>query len=208
MKIIYLLIAGLLLAGCSKEKTHGPWNLKDGQEVEVLVSHRYAATDDLLTLLPQKKMDIGGVYSFTDREPGYNYRVKARMVAPDVPPQDGPSYWLELVKVLSKERYTGNDSFVIELIYRGWGSPGIMLEKKDGLYDFQGKVKLTPATPAISEKLAEMWAYYEDYLQRIKGYRPGNPMPVLKWKSIKGRVTHDPANFGKSYLVSNLEFME
>jgi len=33
-------------------------------------------------------------------------------------------------------------------------------------------------------------------------------MPVFKWKSIKASVTHDPANFGKSYIVSGVEFVE
>jgi len=98
MRNILLLFAGLSLAGCAKEKTHGPWNLKEGQEVEVQVSHRFGAVDDNLTLLPQNKTTGGSIHDFTEREPGFNYRVKARMVAPDVPPQDGPSYWLDLEK--------------------------------------------------------------------------------------------------------------
>jgi len=138
MKNIYLLVAGLLMISCSKEKTHGPWNLKDGQEVEVLVGHKYAATDDILTLLPQKKTEPGSIYSFTDREPGYNYKVKARMVAPDVPPQDGPSYWLELVRVISKEKYAGNESFVVELVNNNWGST-LLVRKENGIYNFLTK---------------------------------------------------------------------
>lgn len=208
MKNIYLLVAGLLMISCSKEKTHGPWNLKDGQEVEVMVSHKYAATDDILTLLPQRKTETGSIYSFNDREPGYNYRVKARMVAPDVPPQDGPSYWLELVKVLSKEKYTGSDSFVVELIARGWGVPHIMLRKEHGKYIFQEKITLAAATPAVAEQLAELWNDYEKYVEEMKAYKDGDPRPVLKWKSIKIKVTHDPANFGKSYIVSGIELAE
>lgn len=205
MKNIFLFIAGLLLISCSKEKTHGPWNLKDGQEVEVLVSHRYGATDDNLTLTSQNKTAEGSIHNFTNREAGYNYRIKARMAAPAEPPQDGPSYWLEFVKVLSKEKYAGNDPFVIELVQGSMAGPYILLRKENNQYQFiVGNITLNPATPAVATKLAEIWEYWE---QAINPAGDVAPRPEVKWKSIKARVTHDPSAFGKAYLVSDIDLV-
>lgn len=94
MKHLCLLFAVLFFATCSKDERYSPWNLKNGQEVEVQVSHRYGAMDDQLMLLPQGQPAQMSLYSFADREPGYNYQVKARMVVPKVPPADGPAYIL------------------------------------------------------------------------------------------------------------------
>src|SRR3546814_616391 len=118
MKRLFVLPLILLFVcpACSKDDLYGPWKLENGQVVELLVSHRYAGKDAPLLLLPQNEPAQMSLYSFTEREPGYSYRVKARMVVPDVAPQDGPSYHLEFIEVLSREKYEGNESFEISLI--------------------------------------------------------------------------------------------
>ncbi|WP_257669998.1 hypothetical protein [Parapedobacter tibetensis] len=207
MKHIYLLFAILVLAACSKEEVHGPWNLKNGQEVEVLVSHRYGAIGDQLLLLPRNEPGSMHLSGFTEREPGYNYRVKARMVAPEVPAMDGPAYHLEFIGVVSEEKYEGNEPFEIALIQSHVpGGPVIMLRKQDGHYHFiPERLTLTHANEEVGSQLEEIWQHNNELLENYQTH--GTP-PVIKWRAIKATVTHDPENFGKSYLVSHIEFTE
>src|SRR3546814_10683383 len=146
------------------------------------------------------------LYSFTEREPGYSYRVKARMVVPDVAPQDGPSYQLEFIEVLSREKYEGNESFEISLIQSFIpGGTAIYLEKKDGEYHFiPEKITLTYTDPEVGEQLEEIWQHNEALHDAWE--TEGTP-PVIKWKAITATVTHDPENFGESYLVSQIVFV-
>ncbi|RKO69871.1 hypothetical protein D7322_20140 [Sphingobacterium puteale] len=46
MKHILLLVTVFIFSACSKEKGYGRFNLKEGQEVELLVSHRYGSIHD------------------------------------------------------------------------------------------------------------------------------------------------------------------
>jgi len=204
MKHIYLLFAALILAACSKEDTYGPWNLKNGQEVELSVSHRYGAINDELLLLPENKPAEMSLFYFTDREPGYTYHVKAKMVAEKDPPQDGPAYHLEYIETMGKEKYEGNESFELELIqsYVPGGST-IMLGKREGLYYFvPDKLALTYNDAEIGNQLEEIWQHCEEIQQNYKDKIYTEP----KWRSIRTTVNHDPDNFGKAYLVSHIEF--
>lgn len=146
------------------------------------------------------------LYNFSEREPGYNYRVKARMVVPEIPMQDGPAYYLEFIEVISREKYEGNEAFEISLI-RSYipGGPTIVLRKKDGQYYFvSDKISLTYADAEIGEQLEEIWQYNKNLNENWEAH--GTP-PVIKWKAITATVTHDPENLGKSYLVSRVEFV-
>lgn len=207
MKQTYLLFAILFLAACSEEDLYGPWSLKNGQEVELLVSHRYGAIGNQLFLLPQNEAAEMSLYYFAGREPGYDYRVKARMVVPEIPPQDGPSYHLEFIEVISKEKYKGNEAFEIALIQSHVpGGPTIHLGKKDGQYYFvPEKITLTYANEEIQGQLEEIWQHNNELREN---WETDNVPPVIKWKSITATVTHDPGNFGKSYLVSHIEFTD
>jgi hypothetical protein len=208
MKCFYLLLAVLILAACSKEKVYGPLKLKNGQEVEVLVSHRYGSIDDQILVLPQNASPQMPLSGFTDREPGYNYRVKAKMVAAQGPPmQDGgPADNLQFISVISKEKYDGNTPFKLALIQSYVpGGPVIMLRKQDGQYHFiPEKITLTYADDEVRKQLEEIWQYnealQEDYLN-------GGTL-VMKWRTITATATHDPEKFGKAYLVSHIEFTE
>ncbi len=170
-----------------------------------MVSHRFGAVDDQLVLLPQNQPAQMHLYSFTDREPGYNYRVKARMVVPETPPQDGPAYHLDFIEVISSEKHKGNEVFEIALIQSYVpGGPTIMLGKRNGSYDFiSEKITLTYQSQSVHDELEEI-ASHADYL-RENWQKPGI-QSEMKWAAIKATVTHDPDNFGKSYLASHIEF--
>lgn len=210
MKHFYLFIVILAIGACSTENTYGPFKLKEGQEVELLVSHRYGAIDDTPLLLPQNQPP-GFPLSPFDREPGYNYKVKAKMVPYNGPAimDGGPSDVLQYVKTISKEKYQGNESFMLDLIRNpGFGTPIIVLFKESGKYWFgfgSDKTQLTYNNSDIESKLEEIWQHFEEIK---RGYQAGQTRVGLKWKSIRATVTHDPADFGKAYRLSKIEFSE
>ena len=204
MKHVYLLLAVIFLSACAKEDLIGPAKLKNGQEVEVLVSDRYGAVEDPLLLLPSNKpaeMWLGG---FNQREPGYTYRVIAKVVKPAEPLQDSPSYWLEFVKVVSKEKVSVTVPFELALIQTIVpGGPFIKLRKEGDRYLMDDKVSLRAANNEVKDQLEEIWAF-NNYLS--ESWKNTNTVPPMKWEAIKATVTHDPQQFGKAYLVSKIEF--
>lgn len=146
------------------------------------------------------------LYYFNDREPGYTYRVKAKMVAPEHPPMDGPAYHLEFIKMLSKEKYEGNEPFEIALIQSpSFGGPMIVLKKENNAFMFGSKIQLTAKNELIESDLENIWASHQELMEQ---YQTGKaPFPLLS-KAIKATVTHDPEHFGKAYLVSDIAFFE
>lgn len=48
---------------------------------------------------------------FDERQPGDVYKVRAKVVVSEHEIADGPNSWFELVEVISKEKYEGNESF-------------------------------------------------------------------------------------------------
>lgn len=204
MKHVYLLLAVIFLSACAKEDLIGPAKHKNGQEVEVLVSDRYGAVKDPLLLLPSNKpaeMWLGG---FSEREPGYTYRVIAKVVKPAEPLQDSPSYWLEFVKVVSKEKVSVTVPFELALIQTIVpGGPFIKLRKEGDRYLMDDKVSLRAANNEVKDQLEEIWAF-NNYLS--ESWKNTNTVPPMKWEAIKATVTHDPQQFGKAYLVSKIEF--
>ena len=206
MKHLYLFFALFLFAACSKEDSFSDWHLSNGQQVEVLVDHKYGALDDHLTLLPENKTGSLSLYGFLDREPGYIYHIKAKMVVPETPPQDAPAYHLQFVKILSKQKYEGDASFELALIQSIIpGGPMVMLGKENGHYLFRSNIQLSFEDPKVGAQLEEIWQYNK---QLQESYQTNKTLPTLKWQAIKATVTHDPANFGKAYLVSAIEFKE
>lgn len=80
------------------------------------------------------------------------------------------------------------------------------LSMTNGSYDFiPEKIALTYASQSVHDKLEEI-ASHVDYL-RENWQKPGI-QSEMKWTAIKATVTHDPENFGKAYLVSDIEFTE
>lgn len=207
MKHLYFLLAILLFSACSKEETYGPLKLKDGQEVELIISHRYHSVGDEPLVMPHQTSPQLSLYDFTEREPGYSYRVKAKMSAYKGPQmQDGgPTDHLKFMEVISKEKYEGNESFDIELI-RSYipGGPQIMLFKEDGKYIFLDDIQLTYSDDEVEAQLEKIWKHQEERIENSKKQIATYP----KWRSIRATVSHDPDNFGKAYLVQNVKFTE
>lgn len=172
--------------------------------MEVLVSHRYGVIYDDVLMLPQNKPAEMPLFYFNDREPGYTYRVKAKMVAEKVPPQDGSAYHLEYIETLSKEKYEGSESFDIWLIHHSLtGGSQIVVTKEDGKYQFRSKIELTYNNVEIRNQLEEIWQHHEEIIQDYKDKIYTQP----KWRFIQAMVSHDPDNFGKAYVVSHIEFV-
>ncbi|WP_293788730.1 hypothetical protein [uncultured Pedobacter sp.] len=201
--LLLLLCTALTFASCKKSERYGPLNLKNGQEVELMVSHRYGADNDLLLKLPGN-LDAGAsLWGFDQREPGYTYRVKAKFNRDEVPLQDGPEYYFVFEKTLSKEQYKGNESFTVQLITSYVpGGPVIRLSKTGSdYYMIPDKLKLTYANSTIQNELEEIWLN----AQEIRANAPKGKSP--KWKAIKATVVHDPQQFGKAYQVQQIQFI-
>lgn len=157
-----------------------------------------------MLILPQNEPAGMSLHGFTDRKPGYIYRVKARLNVDPNPPQDASDRWFNLTKIISEEKYQGNEQFDITLIKSIIPSgPVITMGKIDGKYYYiNDKLELTYANDAVKAQLEEIW---QNGL-KIQDDRKNNIQSYAKWKSIKATVTHDPNNFGKAYLVQRIEF--
>lgn len=205
MKYFSLLFFVIFLSACSKEELYGPYKLKNGQEVELLVDHRFEAIGETLFIMPENKPAELSLHGFPERKPGYTYRVKARFHIEKEPLQDGPDRWLDFRKVISEQKYQGTEPFDISLIKSYIpGGPTIYVTKKDGQYQYiQEKIQLGYASPAVKDQLEEIWQHV---LEIHESYGKDKKPIYPKWKSIKATVTHDPDNFGKAYLVQRIEF--
>jgi len=202
MKNLILLLTALFFVSCSKEELYGPRKLANGQEVELLVDHRYASDSDVLLHLPANEPAGASLAGFKDRQPGFVYRVKARFNHQENPPQDGPGYWFDFLNVISKEQYKGSEAFNVNLIVSYIpGGPFIRIEKQVNEYFLVGeKIQLTYTDPVIGNQL-------EEIAQNARTVRESWPnLQQPKWKSIKATVVHDPKLFGQAYLVQQLQF--
>jgi hypothetical protein len=204
MKKLFILFIAFALVSCKKEKVYGPLNLKDGQEVELLVDHRYGADQDQLLKFPENVAAGASLTEFNQREPGYIYRVKARFEHLTNPPADGSSDCFVFEKVISKEQYKGNEPFVVQLIVSYVpGGPNIRLRKTgDEYYFIPDKLQLTYTNSTIQNELEEIWLNAKEVRANWQqGQQP-------KWKAIKATVKHDPQKFGKAYLVQQIQFID
>lgn len=202
MKNLLLFFVCMVFFSCKKDPEYGPLKLKDGQEVELLVDHRYGAVDDILLKLPEKTPAEAYLSGFEQREPGYTYKVKAKFKYNQNPPADGSSYSFEFVEVISKDQYKGTDPFEIRLITSYIpGGPSISLGKTgDDYYYIPEKLQLTYTDSAIQKQLEEIWQNAQEVRANWQlGQKP-------KWQAIKATVSHDPQKFGKAYLVQQIIF--
>ncbi|MEQ7801382.1 hypothetical protein ABDJ41_16435 [Pedobacter sp. ASV1-7] len=205
MKYLYLLFAMLFFSSCSKEEVYGPFKLKNGQEVELVVDHRYGSANDNLLILPQNEVIGLSLHGFPERKPGYTYRVKAKFNINLNPPQDASDRWFNFTKVISEERYIGDESFDILLIKSYIpGGPFIDMGKIDDQYIYiKDKLELTYASQTVKDQLEEIWQHSLEMRQK---WEETKQTPTPKWRSIKATVKHDLTKFGKAYLVQHIEF--
>src|SRR5690606_11246219 len=160
-----------------------------------------------LLILPQNEPAGLSLFGFDQREPGYTYRVKAKLNIAENPPQDGPDRWFDFSEVISKEKYEGNEPFEIRLIVSYVpGGPTISLGKQDNDYYFiPEKLQLTYTNEEVKNQLEEIW---QNAVEIRENWEENKQQNDPKWKSIRATVTHDPENFGKAYLVQKVQFTE
>ena len=210
MKYIYLLLALFIFSNCSKEEGYGPYNLKDEQEVELLVGDRYGAIDDIPLLLPQKESPQIPLSGFSEREVGYIYHIKAKMAAYKSQMMDGGSMGhLQFIEVISKKKSDEINPFELSLVRQIVPGPAMIYLRKEEdkyLHILQSgtQIQLTYDDPQVGETLEEIWKHI---MEIRAGYTAGIPKDI-KWKSIRATVTHDADKFGKAYLVSHIELKQ
>lgn len=146
MKYMYVFVFLIIFSACSKEEGYGRFNLKDGQEVELSVGHRYGAIGDEPLLLPQNESPHLPLSAFDMREAGYQYKVKARLVAYHGPPimDGGSGHSLQFLEVISKKKYEGNETFDLSLVRSIVPGPEFIALRKDGdkyIYFIDSKTK-------------------------------------------------------------------
>lgn len=199
MKPLYaflLLLTAVFFTACSKNKIN-PDNLRNGQEVELFLDHYTTAfrLGVFLNMPGREKIAEPHVANFNEREPGYTYVVKAKVVRPAEPPMDGSSYWFVYLRTIRKDKYTDPTPFQLPL-FESAGVGATFSLRKDGDKFYYGTYLLS----AADEKAAKD-------LQTAYDKRP-NPADPTTWRDIqtKLQVVHDPANFGKGYQVLTVIF--
>ena len=202
LTICMLLLGAVSLLSCKKDNADNPSGFKDGEEVELLVDHRFASENDVLLTLPKSTPTYLWLDGFQDREPGYNYRVKARFYREKEVIMDAPSYYFKFVKVISKTQTKETGSFKIQIIQSPIPSgPHIQLFMRDGNYYFKnGSVQVTAADDIVRNQLKEIY----EHAEAIRANGP--PTIKLKWTTIEATVIHDPLKFGKAYQVQSFKF--
>jgi len=194
MKHFYLLLsAAFLFAACSKDK-FDPSKPKDGQEVEVFLDHYTTAGDPRIFHTDRDHSLYTYLHKFDEREIGYTYVIKARVVVSPPSWQDSPSYTLDYIKTLAKEKYQGKDTFALPLFgWTGGGSDAFFLRKDAGKYSYLG-FQLTPADATVQQDLDTAL---------VKG--PPMTTSAGPWTAFKVFVQHDPANYTKGYIVHRVQ---
>jgi len=195
MKHFYLLLfAAFSFAACSKDEFN-PSKPKDGQEVEIFLDHYTTAGDERIFQNVNRDQSLYTyLKNFDEREIGYTYVIKAKVVVTPPSWQDYPSYTLDYIKTLAKEKYQGTDTFVLPLF--GWlseGSNAFFLRQEAGKYTYLN-YQLTPADATVQADLD-------------KALEIGPPMTTTAgpWMSLKLNVKHDPANYSKGYIVYKVD---
>ncbi len=205
--VFFLFIALALITACSKDEFN-PLKPKTGQKAELFLDHYVDVKDQRVLLLPHKESSYMSLNGFGERQLGYTYKVRAKVyVSPQHAMDDGVNSWFEFLGVLSKDKFTSDETFEIALVYPiGFYSGGSLAVNKDGnLFkygDFGYNLRFVNREDMdfIEAMLGEggietfgNYQAYQGYLQKI---------------ALKAVVTHDPENYGKGYLVHSLKFNE
>lgn len=204
MKKIYLILAAFVLNSCSKEDV-GPMGFYHGQKIEVFLDHKYLAKGDEPLLWPSKRKLEYPLYGFMEREPGYYYVIDAEvnLNKGNPPMYDASSYWVDFKSIKSKNKYTGQEPFQIELIQAMVpGGPRIYLYKKGDKYYFINDIELTYKDNSTKDKFEEFLKHQAEMDEIAK--TTNRTTQRFKWQYITLTVTHDENNFGKGFKVSEI----
>lgn len=190
MKHFYLLLSlTLLFTACSKDEFDRS-KPKNGQEVELFVDHYIAGGDQRLFLSDDREALLGTyVKNFNEREIGYTYLIKAKVVVPEQILWDGPAYWFEHIKTIHKDKYQGLDTFALPLFGSWMPDPFFCLTKDATKFSYYSGYDLTPANDTVQADLEKALVKGQEILTS------GGP------RVLNIIVQHDPANYTKGYIV-------
>ena len=196
MKHFYFLFSiALLFMACSKDK-FDPSDPKNGQEVELFLDHYTTGTSIGIFLDADKKQPFYTyVDNFSEREMGYTYIIKAKVVRPKEAPQDGHSYWFDYEKTIRRDKYQGLDTFALPLFGAGGPFSYFCLRKEADQYSYNG----APLTAFDAQVKADLETALEQGPPLLNTASTARTTMTL-------RVQHDPNNYSKGYLVYKVTF--
>lgn len=207
MRKLFIIFITISLAACSKDEFN-PSKPKNGQKAELFIDHYSDVRDRRVFLLPDRTPSPLSLGGFEGREPGYTYKVKAKVyISPQVVMDDGVNSWFEYVEVISKEKYTGTESFEIGLVYP-WGfesGGGLAVSKEGERFKYGGGGNLRAANEAIKQQL-ESFISREKEIGNTGDYREYRE--YLRKLALRAVVSHDPENWGKGYLVHEIKYSQ
>ena len=192
MKHLYLLVAlALFFVACRKDNFDAN-NPRNGQIISLFADHYTTGGDGRYFLHPDKKEKL---YTFVEnfqREPGYTYLIKAKVVRPDQPLQDGPSYWFEYIATIAKEKYVGKDTLTLPVFGFIAPSEGVFLRKENDTLFYQG-MKLKPNDDKVKATMDSIYTAVPTLIQKF-------PKPNYALK-----VQYAPNDFS-SYIVYRVSY--
>lgn len=210
MRNLLILFIALSFVACKKDEFN-PLKPKHGQKAELFLDHYRDVNDQRVFLWPEGGPSPLSLREFNEREPGYIYKVKAKVVVSKHEIADGPNSWFELVEVISKEKYENDETFEIGLIAGTLFGSYLSIKEEEGRLLYGGLV-LNPIDEEVKQQLKayiqqneqirtevtetknqEKYSEYQDYLRKL---------------ILKAVVSHDPENWGKGYLVHSLRSNE
>lgn len=194
--LLLLLFCILTFASCKKEK-FDEYNPKNGQVIEIFADHYQTGTDARLFTGPDKQRHLSSnVENFPYREMGYTYLILAKVVVPESPVMDGPSYWFSFIKTSRREKYTGKDTFALPLLSFNFPGPYFSLKKEANLFYYSTLGSTHPLVPANADILSELEAVYATRTAVLDGQD----------RTVRNiYVQHDPANYTNGYIVYKVD---
>lgn len=218
MRNVLILFAVLaFIIACSKNEFN-PLKPKHGQKAELYVDHYRDVNDQRVFLWPEGGPSPLSLSEFDERELGYVYKVKAKVVVSEHEIADGPNSWFELVEAISKEKYAGEANFEIGLIGGSLFGSYLAFRKENGQLVYGGNLVLNPANEEVKLQLEAYIQENERMYAEMIAAREGDKELVnqkygeyqeylrkLSSQDLKAVVSHDPENWGKGYLVHSLK---
>ncbi len=192
MKHFYLLIAlTLLFVACRKDNFDSN-NPKNGQVVSLYADHYTTGGDGRYFLNSDRNVKFNTSVRDFDRDLGYTYVIKAKVVRPDQPLQDGPSFWFEYQSTLSKEPYKGNDTLTLPVFGFVAPSDAFFMRKVNGTFLYLS-TKLIPANDNVNATLDSIYTAAQGLLGKY-------PKPAYALK-----VQYAPNDYS-SYIVYSVKY--